>query len=264
MANNSFTANWTTAGVSNYSLDVTVDVPSIVSEPTTFISKDFTASLDDWTINNVSGYSSVWTHSTKYGAYATSYIKEGDTYTRYATESWLMSPSIDLTNATAATLNMNHVFRYASTQYLMISTDGGSSWTQLSPAVWPAGNNWTFVDSEVDLTSYLGETIQIGFKYVGTTEACATWEIKTFSISGTANVSTITHQSIDGYPKNVTGTSASVTGLTAGTSYHYTVTPTGGSVSNEIDVTTTNAACTVTITATSDDDSKGTVEITLP
>lgn len=261
VTNSSFTANWTTAGVSTYSLDVTQDVATVVPTATTFINKDFTASLDGWTINNVSGYENVWTHSSKYGAYATSYIKEGYEYTRYAAESWLISPAIDLTDATAATLVMNHAFRYATTQYLMITKDGGSNWTQLSPATWPDGSSWTFVNSEVDLAAYVGETVQIGFKYVGTTEACATWEIKTFAISGTANVPVVLHESISGYPKNVTGTNATVTGLSADSSYHYTVTPVGGNVSNEIDVTTTDTGCTATITAISDDDTMGTVAV---
>lgn len=261
VTNSGFTANWATAGVSSYSLDVTQDVTTVVPTATTFISKNFTASLDGWTTNNVSGYANVWTHSTKYGAYATSYIKEGDEYTRYAAESWLISPSIDLTDATAATLVMNHAFRYATTQYLMITKDGGSNWTQLSPATWPDGSSWTFVNTEVDLAAYVGETIQIGFKYVGSTEACATWEIKTFAISGTANVPVVSHESISGYPKTVTGTSVAVTGLESGTTYHYTLTPSGGNVSNEIDVTTSETGCTATITVISDDDTKGTVAV---
>ena len=43
------------------------------------------------------------------------------------------------------------------------------------------------------------------------------------------------------------------------TGYHYTVTPQGGTTSNEIDVTTSEAsACTATITVQSLDDTKGT------
>ena len=62
----------------------------------------------------------------------------------------------------------------------------------------------------------------------------------------------------------MSGTSASVTGLDASTTYKYTVTPLGGSASNEIEVTTPACSCTRTITATTADDSMGTVEVTLP
>ena len=263
VTSNGFTANWTTAGASSYSLNVTKDVAAVVSQATTFINKDFTVSLDGWTIHNVSGYESTWTHSSSYGAYANTYIKGSDnTYTRYAAESWLISPSIDLTNATSATLAMSNVFRYDDNVFLMISLDGGNNWTQLSPSNWTKSNSWAFVTSEVNLADYLGQTIQVGFKYVGTTEASAAWEIKTFSISGTANVATILHESLSGYPKEVTGTSAVITDLTPETTYHYTITPAGGNVSNEISITTAAAAaCTATVTVRSLDDTKGTVGI---
>ncbi len=259
VSSNSFTANWTTAGVSTYSLDVTADAETVESQPTTFIYKNFLENLDGWTINNVSGYENVWTHSAKYGAYGNTYVKVNDEYVRYAAESWLLSPSIDLTNATAATLTMNNFFRFASTVYLMISDDGGNTWTALSPSNWTMASSYTYVDSEVDLGAYVGKTIQMGFKYVGTTTASPAWEIKTFTISGTANVQVVSHESLAGYPKNITGTSAAVTGLTEATTYHYTVTPQGGTTSNEIDVTTSEAsACTATITVQSLDDTKGT------
>ena len=263
ITSNGFTANWTTAGASTYSLNVTKEVAAIVSQPTTFINKDFTASLDGWTINNVSGYESTWTHSSSYGAYANTYIKGSDnTYTRYAAESWLISPSIDLTNATSATLTMSNVFRYDDNVFLMISSDGGNNWTQLSPSNWTVASSWTFVTSEADLTDYLGQTVLVGFKYVGTTEASAAWEIKTFAVTGTADVATVLHEPLAGYPKEVTGTSAVITGLTPQTNYHYTVTPAGGEASDEIDVTTAEeASCFVTVTAISPDDTQGTANV---
>ena len=236
---NSFTANWADADVDSYSLNVMTAQEGLAPQDTTFYTKDFTSSLDSWTVNNVSGYENVWTHSSSYQcAYATSYIKEGNEYVRYAAESWLLSPSIDLSEALSATLTLNHVFRYSSTVYLMISLDGGTNWSTLSASNWSAASSWDFVNSEVNLASYLGKTIKIGLKYVGTTEANPTWEVKTLTISGTANLPSTIHQSIYGYPQNVTGTSASVTGLSAETTYYYTVTPAGGSASNEITVTT--------------------------
>ena len=241
VAKNSFTANWKDTEASSYALDVTVDVPSSKQQATTFFEQNFIQSLGQWTINNKSGYESVWSHNSSYGAYATSYVNSE----RNAAESWLISPSIDLTNATKATLITNHVFRYANTVYVMISMDDGNNWTQLSPSDWTASDSWTFVDYEVDLGEYVGETVIVGLKYVGTTSACPTWEIKTLTISGIETVPVTLHQSISGYPKNVTGTSYSVTGLSEGTNYHYTVTPEGCSASNEINVTTTGTATDV-------------------
>ena len=231
---NSFVANWAEAGVDSYSLDVMTAQEGLVPQDTTFYSKDFIASLDGWTINNVSGYESVWTHSTNYGAYATSYVSS----VRNEAESWLISPSIDLSEALSATLTLNNVFRYASTVSLMISSDGGTNWSALSPSNWSAASSWDFVDSEASLASYKGQTIKIGLKYIGTTDACPTWEVKTLTISGTANKPSTIHQSIYSYPQNVIGTSVLVNGLDPETTYYYTVTPAGGSASNEITVTT--------------------------
>lgn len=258
----SFTANWNTSGAATYSLDVYHGTSSstTVSRDTT-ITYDFVSALT-WTSQYVSGTSDIWSHNTTYGAY-------GKGASGTASESWLISPELDFSDVTTASLTMNHTFRYGESSQLSVkySTDGGSTWNNATLSNWGDGNNWTFVDATADLSATCGNAhVKLAFVYTCTKSSYATWEIKTLSITGTYDktISTSSVEHVSGYPKNVSGTSASVTGLDASTTYKYTVTPQGGSASNEIEVTTPACSCSRTITATSNDDSRGTVEVTLP
>ena len=259
VTNNSFTANWTEAGVANYSLDVYygTTTSSTVSRDTT-IAYDFTTALT-WTANDVFGTSGIWTQSTTYGA-----VGKGKSGT--ASESWLISPELDLSDVTTATLAMNHTVRYGATNQLSVkySIDGGSNWSDITLDEWGDVGSWDFVDAAADLSILCGEaSVKFAFVYTCTTSSYSTWEIKTFNISGkynkTTTVSSIEH--LSGYPKNVTGTSASVTGLDPSTTYKYTVTPEGGAASEEIEVTTVSEpACEATITINSNNDNWGTAD----
>ena len=70
---------------------------------------------------------------------------------------------------------------------MMISTDYAgdvttATWTEITLDKWPAGNNWTFVNSTADLNSYVGQIVTIAFKYTSTSSASATWEVKNFVV----------------------------------------------------------------------------------
>lgn len=258
----SFTANWTSAGAASYSLDVyQATTGSITVSRDTTIAYDFTGGMY-WAANDVSGTSGIWKNDPSYGN-----VGKGQSGT--ASESWLISPEMDFSDVTTASLSMNHTFRYGESSQLSVkySIDGGSTWNNATLSNWGDVNNWTFVDATADLSATCGYAhVKLAFVYTCTTSSYSTWEIKTLTISGkynkTTSTSSITH--VSGYPKNVSGTSASVTGLDASTTYKYTVTPQGGSASNEIEVTTPACSCTATITATSNDASMGTVGVTLP
>ena len=258
----SFTANWTSAGAASYSLDVyQATTGSITVSRDTTIAYDFTGGMY-WAANDVSGTSGIWKNDPSYGN-----VGKGQSGT--ASESWLISPEMDFSDVTTASLSMNHTFRYGESSQLSVkySIDGGSTWNNATLSNWGDVNNWTFVDATADLSATCGYAhVKLAFVYTCTTSSYSTWEIKTLTISGkynkTTSTSSVTH--VSGYPKNVSGTSASVTGLDASTTYKYTVTPQGGSASNEIEVTTPACSCTATITATSNDDSMGTASVTTP
>ena len=126
----------------------------------------------------------VWNHDANYSCMkASAYVGQA-----YAAESWLVSPAIALTNA--ATLKFDQAVNYASPQgalAVMVSTDyngdvNSATWTELTLSQWPAGNNWTFINSTADLSNYAGQTVTIAFKYTSTTSASATWEVKNFVV----------------------------------------------------------------------------------
>ena len=91
-----------------------------------------------------------------------------------------MSPVIDLTGASAATLTFDHAANYfndVKTDVTVWITDAAQeNWTQLNVPTYPTG--FTFVSSgDIDLNAYKGKKVKIGFKYVCTTKA-GTYELK--------------------------------------------------------------------------------------
>lgn len=129
----------------------------------------------------------VWAHAANYSCMkASAYVSQA-----YATESWLISPDINISGVSTATLKFDQAVNYASPEgalSVMITTDftddvNTTEWTELTLSAWPAGDSWTFMNSTVDLTSYVGKHVTIAFKYTSTTSAAATWEIKNFVIS---------------------------------------------------------------------------------
>lgn len=143
---------------------------------------DFTASQGGWTIQDkeLSGLTYVWQQDSKYGMKASAYNKQA-----YAAESWLISPAIDLTSATEATLKLNQAVNKGAATNLKVkvSADNGVNWSDLSINM-PAGTSWDFQEDEADLAAYVGSSIKLAFAYMSTTTVCPTWEIKSLVITG--------------------------------------------------------------------------------
>ena len=149
----------------------------------------FTSSIGRFSISDVNtdGLSYVWTWaSANYGMKASAYVSK----TSHATESWLISPPISLMNASNIVLSFQHAVNKGtpSNQSVKISTDLGTTWSNLPVSNWPAGSDWNFVSASESLDAYANNTVQIAFVYVSTTSDCPTWEIKNFSITGTIGV----------------------------------------------------------------------------
>ena len=156
---------------------------------TTIFSETFASGQGQFTIEDVmlpQELTYVWQHDANYSCMkASAYVNQA-----YAAESWLISPVIDLSNASAATLKFDQAVNHAlpdGALSVMISTDYDgnvfqSTWTELSLSQWPAGNNWTFINSTADLNPYLGQRVTIAFKYTSNFNASATWEVKNFVV----------------------------------------------------------------------------------
>ena len=156
---------------------------------TLIFSESFASGQGNFTIQDVllpEELTYVWQYASNYSCMkASAYVGQA-----YAAESWLVSPAIDLTGVSTATLKFDQAVNYASPQgalSMMISTDyngdvATATWAELNVSEWPAGSNWTFVNSTADLSQYVGQNVTIAFKYTSNTSASATWEVKNFVV----------------------------------------------------------------------------------
>lgn len=147
----------------------------------------FTSSDGSFTIENTVNplTKEVWTRSSSYGWTGSAYANS----TTYAADASLVSPEIDLTAYSSATLNFNHacnkgVLAPAETYTVEVRCDGNT--TVLDGVTWPKGTSWTFNDSgKLPLNDFCGKKIQIVFHYTSTSSSAGTWEIKSATIKGT-------------------------------------------------------------------------------
>ena len=150
---------------------------------TVVLNADFTKSQGAWTISDedLGGLTYVWQQTASYGMKASAYTKQAN-----VAESWFISPAFDLSDATEASLAINHALNKGnhSTLAVCAKATGDENWTDLTVVDWPAGNSWTFQDATADLSGFAGKSgVQIAFKYVSTTANCPTWEIKTAKVT---------------------------------------------------------------------------------
>ena len=147
-------------------------------------SEPFSADQGAFTIDNKnlpSGISAVWTFSASYGMVATAYDKNSKA--NYASESWLVSPEIDLSAAKNATLTFSHGANYFSGACkdecsVLAKAVGDAEWKTLTVSTWPA-HDFKFVSSgDVDLKAFVGKKMQFAFRYTSTEKKAGTWEIK--------------------------------------------------------------------------------------
>ena len=154
---------------------------------------DFSSNnLDNWTVVSVIG-DQEW-EITPYGNPAPSAKMSGYSGGNNVNEDWLITSAIDLSSLTTATLNFQSVVRYSGPSLeVYISTDysGGDpssdgNWTELSVILDTDDSSWSsWTDSgNVDLNSYLGDNVYIGFKYISSSSGSATYEIDNVLVAG--------------------------------------------------------------------------------
>ena len=166
------------------------------NEPTEELQNVFTESFaagqGDFTIEDKvlpEGLTYVWTHNTNNGIYmkASAYKKP----TAYAAESWLVSPVINLSHATACQLSVQQAANFFNNQEnvlaalsVKVKEADAADWNDLTLSAWPAGTNWTFVEGTADLAAYDGKQIQVALIYTSTAEIAGTYEVKDFAVRG--------------------------------------------------------------------------------
>lgn len=128
---------------------------------------------------------SAWTYDATYKYMkATGYISK----VNYVSESWLVSPVLNLASAKSATLVFEHTsFIGASSSNadytLHIKEVGGNTWTEFTIPTY-ATTSWTWTSSgNIDLSVYVGKSVQVAFKYVSTASNAGTWEVKNIKLT---------------------------------------------------------------------------------
>lgn len=144
---------------------------------------EFKNNPGDFTTNNVNmsdPLNYVWNNNS-YGWVASAYVGAS-----YEAESWLISPAFSIAAGSEAVLTFMHALNKGTKDAcgLYVSEDK-SNWTEVDVPNWPAGTDWNFISSgEIDLSSYAGKTIYLGFKYSSTTSNAPSWEIQELQLKG--------------------------------------------------------------------------------
>ena len=143
----------------------------------------FDNGLASWNAYNVAG-SQVWQHSTQYGNPGACARMSGFEGSSFANEDWLISPAINLVQATSASFGFetaknytgNDLEVYLSSDYSGSGDPNNVSWKKINPPL--SSGSWAWTPSgSIDLSDYLGETLYFAFKFTSTNSASATWEV---------------------------------------------------------------------------------------
>lgn len=158
----------------------------------------FTENQGDFTVDNKvlpAGMTTVWAWaSANYGMKASAYLNN----TTLASESWLVSPVLNLANATECSLyfeqaanKFNSQENYLAACKVVVKEENATEWTTLACDGTPSGTSWTFVPTTADLKAYDGKNIQVAFVYTSTDAVAGTWEILNFAIKGKGSVEAV-------------------------------------------------------------------------
>lgn len=151
------------------------------------------SNLKDWTVSTVTGAG--WSLASTYYAKATGF--NSNTKTTTATETWLISPTIN-TTASEAVINFDHVIHYVKSatdinnHEMYISSDytgdiKTATWIKLdyNPVEKTTDTkDWNFYAADpIQIPdAYLNKDVVIAFKFTCNDQNSTTWEIKNFSV----------------------------------------------------------------------------------
>lgn len=117
---------------------------------------------------------------------ASAYINK----TNNESEAWLISPSLSILS-NSSKLSFNHLvttfFGNVTNEATVRIREHGGEWeTEALPITYPTietGNYSEFEETTVDLGKYAGKVVEIGFKYISSTEHAGTWRVKDFKVT---------------------------------------------------------------------------------
>lgn len=163
--------------------------------PKVYINETFADGMGDFTMDNVllpTGSTYVWSYDSHGYMKASGYVggKNCDS------EGWLISPEVTLSAKANAVLSFEQAWNYfsdltvAADQATVSVREKGGQWVKLTVPTVPTKQGWSFVASgDIDLSSYNGKTIQIGFCYKSTAAKAGTLELKNVLLQDGDNLS---------------------------------------------------------------------------
>jgi hypothetical protein len=145
--------------------------------------QDFDDGFGTWQTVNITG-TQEWIIDPQYGVGGTPCAKmSGYEGGSNINEDWLISPAMDLEEFAVATLTFMTAMNYAGPPLeVLVSNDydgvnpPAASWDALGGTLSGGGFLWT-ASGNVDLTTYIGPSVHIAFKYTSTASESSTWEV---------------------------------------------------------------------------------------
>jgi len=141
-----------------------------------------------WTTQLITGTLN-WTVGTIGGSYGNMSNYNGST--NEISETWLISPSVDLSGATAPALSFNNAYSYTGNALeVLVSTDYSgtgdpnlANWTSFTGgAIWSSGFFAWVNSGPLNLSAYNVNGVYVAFKYIGSASDGSTWEVDDIKI----------------------------------------------------------------------------------
>jgi len=169
------------------------DVQLTGSRYVPILNEGFDAGMGNWAQYSVTG-AQLWTYSATYGNPGGMMKMSGYTTTNNANEDWLISPSLNLSALSSATLSFDNAYKYAGNAiqvYISNNYTSGApstaTWTELTGFTLSSGNYVYANSGDLNINSFTGtgnSNVRIAFKYTCTTSAASTWEIDNVKVEG--------------------------------------------------------------------------------
>ena len=159
--------------------------------------KFFDSELDPFQVYTVKGVADIaW----KQTGFKDKHYAQSGPVNQGGLESWLLSPSLDLSKTRNPTLLINQAIRgdnFASTISVRVTADvltsdpSAANWEVLKISKLPDGSSFSFVTSEkIDLKRYEGQSIHIAFVYNAGKDikSSITWELRSMTLMGSGEL----------------------------------------------------------------------------
>ncbi len=156
---------------------------------TTVFSENFDDSWGVWERISLLG-AQVWDRDNNYGPDDSPCAEmTGFENGSHANNDWLISPAMDLSTYSSATLTFETAKNYdgnpieikISTDYDGMGNPNNATWTTLSATLSTGSFTWTG-SGNVSISSYTGQNVYVAFQYTSTNDMSATWRVDNIEV----------------------------------------------------------------------------------